>query len=91
MKIKITIPLPGTIIDMLGEDAILEAYCDGDNLVISTVDEDDIDSFICDDDCRNCPIADECEDFIPCPEDVDCDECPYYCTHSNRCVYDDEN
>lgn len=48
-------------------------------------------SFICDDDCRNCPIADECEDFIPCPDDVDCDECPYYCPHCNRCVYDDEN
>lgn len=64
-KFKMTVPLPKEIYDEVRKNKckVLETYIDDDgNMVISSLDEDDFNSYVCDNDCDSCPLFDE-EEF----------------------------
>ena len=52
----------------------MQMYADGHKIIIQNI--DDTKDFVCDNDCKNCPIADtDCDgDCEGCPCNNNCDE-----------------
>jgi len=100
IKLRFTIPLPEGLVESLDidEETALEAYIDDGKLVVTTLDDDDFDSFVCDGDCDNCDMCnddfgdefDDEADFEDCPTgEYDCEDCEFFCKHCGACNYDD--
>lgn len=100
-KFKMTVPLPKEIYNEArrNRNLILESYIDDEgNMVISSLDEDDLNSYACDNDCGNCPLYDnwECKcikpnkfDIEECLKRKDCCECSYQCGTCGTCSFDE--
>lgn len=93
IKLRFSIPLSEALCEAvdLDEDTALEAYIEDGNLIVNTLDEDDLDSLVdgtdfCDEGCPHCDGIDDCPARIG-----DCENCPYYCCICDTCVYDEEN
>ncbi len=99
-KFKMTVPLPKEIYDEVRKNKckVLETYIDDDgNMVISSLDEDDFNSYVCDNDCDSCPLFDEEEfkcmktnkfDINDCLKN-DCSDCAYRCDTCGACTFDE--
>lgn len=72
----ILLSVPAELLDECGisEGSLLEMYAVGKKLVICQA--NDTDGFVCDGDCKNCPVSKtECDgDCERCPCNIRCDE-----------------
>lgn len=100
IKLRFTIPMHEGLAESLGidEDTALEAYIEDGKLVVTTLDDEDIDSLVCDGDCDNCDMCnddfddefDDEDDFEDCPSgEYDCEDCEFFCKHCGACNFDD--
>jgi hypothetical protein len=95
-----TVPLPKIVYEEVNKNRnlVLETSIDDEgNIVISSLDEDDFNSYVCDNECENCPLFNEEKfkcmktnkfDINKCLK-TDCSDCNYCCETCGGCTFDE--
>ena len=55
-NVFITVPIETLVEASIGPTDVIEIYAEDDKVIIQKVEPEDVESFVCDEDCVNCPF-----------------------------------
>ena len=55
-NVFITVPIETLVEAGIGPNDVIEIYAEDDKVIIQKVELEDVESFVCDEDCVNCPF-----------------------------------